>query len=106
MQPRHAENRVISSQGQRNEIEAVGIRADDDGGGWNEGSSGLLAPICECNDVLRRQRHRQNVMLVDESIIDEVASGAAVNEKNSWATGQAAAQLDERTRRGSDLIDL
>lgn len=45
-------------------------------------------------------------MLVDESIVDEIARGAAVDEKHSGATGQGAAQLDERARRGGDLIDL
>lgn len=106
VQPRHAQDDVVSRQGQRDEVETVGVRADDERRGWNEGSSGLLAPICEGDDVLRRQGHGRYVMLGDKSIVDEVAGGAAVEEEHSGAAGKGAAQLEQRAGRRGDLVDL
>lgn len=106
MQPWHAQNGIVPGQRQRDEVEAVGVRAEDERGGWNEGSSGLLAPISEGDDVLRRQRHGRYVMLCDERIVDEVARGAAVQEDDGGVAGEGAAQLDERARRRRDLVDL
>jgi hypothetical protein len=95
MQPWHAQYDIIAGERERDEVETIGVRTDDDGGRWNEGSSGLLAPICKSDDVLRRQRHRRDAMLVDERIVDEVASAAAVDEEHSRLASDGATQLDE-----------
>jgi hypothetical protein len=45
-------------------------------------------------------------MLVYESIVDEVASAAGVDEEDGGLTSDETTQLDERTRRGGYMIQL
>lgn len=78
VKPRHAQDDIVADERQGYEIEAVGIRSDTDGCGYDRGARLDLRAICEGHECLGLRSRRTNAVLIDELPTNEVTGCSAV----------------------------